>query len=222
MEDMHIHIRDILDEKITIDELLLSLKNHGINKVCLLEHGLRVSPKHEGILVSDEAYKLFVDKINKISNQSTDIKVYSGIEMDYSDNLEFNKMVSDYINKHKFDYIVGGIHGYKFDNSRDYFTFVMSMVENARINVLAHLKMYEDWFKYKELLVKIVKLCRDNNVVIEINTSNRSIWNSEQMEYMLDIMSKYNVDYSIGSDAHDIDEIAINYELIPQRIARGE
>ena len=35
MEDMHIHIRDILDEKITIEELLLSLKNHGINKVCL-------------------------------------------------------------------------------------------------------------------------------------------------------------------------------------------
>ena len=43
--------------------------------------------------------------------------------------------------------------------------------------------------------------------MFDINTSDRSRWNIQQLEYMLNLFKKYGTRYTVGSDAHNIDEI---------------
>lgn len=43
--------------------------------------------------------------------------------------------------------------------------------------------------------------------MFDINTSDRSRWNIQQLEYMLNLFKKYGTRYTVGSDAHSIDEI---------------
>ena len=50
--------------------------------------------------------------------------------------------------------------------------------------------------------------------MMEINTSDRSIWNIEQLNYMLDLFKKYDIKYTIGSDAHKVEELGVNYDLM--------
>ena len=61
--------------------------------------------------------------------------------------------------------------------------------------------MYDDLFK------EILDICNKKNVLIEINTSDRSRWDDDQLYYMLEIMKKYNVNYVYSSDAHKFEEI---------------
>ena len=92
----------------------------------------------------------------------------------------------------------------------DYLQANLDMLETYPLDILGHLKLRKEYEKYKEIIEKIVQIATEKNVKFDINTSDRSRWNIQQLEYILNLFKKYGTKYTIGSDAHCIDEIGYN------------
>ena len=218
MQDLHIHIRDCIGNPDKLQEFVDKGKNYNINEFCFLEHGNRISKKHHGFLDSYDSIDLMKETINNVINKNRSVKIYNGIEIDYSHDKKFRKRTLELLRYGNFDIVIGSIHSYRFENGIDYFNSILDMINNYPINIIGHIKLTEDWKEYKEILKRIINECSNKNIKIEINTSSRSIWNEEQFDFMIDTIFKHNASFTCGSDAHHIDEIGANYKVLKKKI----
>ena len=117
--------------------------------------------------------------------------------------------------------MIGSIHSIKFTDGLDYFNSIIDMINNYPISIIGHLKLRENWKDYKEVIEKIILLCKKKNIAVEINTSHRSLWDEEQFAYIFSLINQNDVKYTIGSDAHNINQIGDNYSLVKGRIRKA-
>ena len=210
MEDMHIHLKKGVNNYEIMKEYTKKCIELGRNKVLFLDHGNRISKKHTPVLNNEEVIDEFFRLIKKLKEEFNTIDIYSGIEVDYSSDVEFVNNELKLMNK-SFDYILGSVHGIKYLTKEEYYKANIDLIDVYPINILCHLRLYEDYLNYSNLIEEIVKKCSEKNIKIEINTSERALWTFEQFLYMMNLLRKYDVKYTIGSDAHAIEEIGTNY-----------
>lgn len=206
MEDMHIHLKEGIKDKEVFKQYIKKCIEMKVKRVVFLDHGNRISQKHTPVLYS----KKTIEEFNKmISNfdQNEKFSIIKGIEIDYSTDLNFRKQTFKILNYGNFEWIIGAIHSMKFETLQGYLESVIDMLKNYNINAVAHLKLDNTYKKYENLLIRILKLCFEKGVFIEINTSDRSRWTDEQLYYMLELMNKNKVNYVYSSDAHCSEEI---------------
>lgn len=212
IQDMHIHVRYALENPNEFDNIINYGISLGITEFVFLEHGFRISEKRKPILINDKIAKILIENVDRLNNIYPAIKVWSGIEIDYSENSDFRNKTIKYLNNTNFDVVIGAIHSMKL-NSEEYYKAIIDMIINYPINIIAHMKMYDD-YKEQELIQQIMYYCKAKNIKFEINTSDRSIWDEEQLNYMISLMQIYGVNYTIGSDAHCIEEVGKNYDKL--------
>ena len=220
MEDLHFHIRDGINNKEELQKFINNGKNYGINKFCMLEHGNRISPKHFGYLDSFTSIDEMNKSIDEIREDNKDVEILSGIEIDYSPDLEFRKRTIELIEYGHFDLVIGAIHSFKFEDGKEYFNYVLDMIASYPIDVIAHIKLRENWEEYKDLIENIIIEASIKNIKIEINSSDRSLWNEEQFEFMIDMILKHNASITCGSDSHHSNEMGTNYALVEKRLKK--
>lgn len=219
MEDMHIHLKEGINNYEIMKKYIDRCIELGINKVVFLDHGNRISPKHIPVLNSDEVIFEFFRLIDKLREEYKNIRIFKGIEVDYSFDSEFRKKELEIMNK-GFDVVLGSIHSMKDLTKEEYYKAVLKLLDDYPIGILCHLKLDENYLDYDNLLRKIVEKCSKNRVYMEINTANRSIWSKEQLEYMMKLFIEYDIKYTIGSDAHKIEEIGTNFDLINSNLEK--
>lgn len=212
VKDMHIHVRDGLENPDVFHKMIEYGVSIGIEEFLFLEHGFRISEKHTPILVDEKTAEKLKNKVKYLNTAYPKIKVWSGIEIDYSKNKDFRNRTLKYIENNKFDFVIGAIHSLKLD-SDEYYTAIIDMINSYPINIVAHIKMYDN-YQSQNLIHQIMQLCAIKDIYIEINTSDRSIWDIYQLNFMLSLMKKYGVNYTIGSDAHCLEEIGYNFQKI--------
>lgn len=210
IQDMHIHVRYALEDPNEFDKIISYGNSLGITEFVFLEHGFRISENKNPILVDTKTSALLKENVNRLNLLHPSLVVWSGIEIDYSNNIEFRKKTLNYLKESNFDIVIGGIHGMKL-NSDEYYKAIIDMIHNYPINIIAHMKLYEN-YREQKLIEEIMLCCKEKDIKIEINTSDRSIWNVEELNYMLDLINKHGVNFTVGSDAHIIEEIGLNYE----------
>ena len=213
MEDMHIHLKKGVNNYEIMKEYIKKCIELGRTKVLFLDHGNRISLKHTPVLNDDKVIDEFLKLIKRLRQEFKTIEIYSGIEVDYSSDETFVNNELKLINK-EFDYILGSVHGIKSLTEEEYYKSNINLIDTYPIDILCHLRLYEDYLNYSDLIEKIVKKCSEKNVKLEINTSERALWSFEQFLYMMNLLRKYDVKYTIGSDAHSIDEIGTNYDKL--------
>lgn len=213
MEDMHIHLKDGINNYDKMKEYINKCINMGINKVVFLDHGNRISPKHSAVIYDKEIINNFFSLIECAKREYPDISINSGIEVDFSFDEDFREREIEIMNS-GFDYVLGSVHGMKELSKSEYYTANKLLIDVYPINVLAHLKLDDNYLNYSKQISEIVRKCALKNIKIEINTSDRSIWSLEQLKFMMNLIRKYNCEYTIGSDAHKVDEIGYNLEKI--------
>ena len=218
MEDLHFHIRDGIGNKNELQKFIDNGKRFGIDTFCMLEHGNRVSPKHFGYLDSFSSIDKMKQSIEEIKENNKNVKILSGIEIDYSSEPKFRQRTFELIEYGRFDLVIGGIHGLKFRDTDEYFNKILDMINMYPINIIAHIKLKNDWVKYKDLIEKIVLEAGKKKIKIEINSSDRSLWSEEQFNFMIDMILKHNASYTCGSDSHHSNEIGTNYNIIERRL----
>ncbi len=224
MEDMHIHLKEALYNQNLFNMYVKKCIDCGIEKAVFLDHGNRISSKHEPVLSTKNAIEQLNKKISefRLSNLSDKIEILKGIEIDYSNDLKFRNETFDILNYGKFDWIVGAIHSMKFDNYGKYLEAIIDMLNNYEINVIAHIKKTEHYNMYDNLFDEILTICNKKKILIEINTSDRSRWDDKQLYYMLEKMKKNNVNYVYSSDAHKFEDIGYMIKELKEKVEKWE
>ena len=213
MEDMHIHLKNGINNYEIMKEYVKRCIELGRTRVLFLDHGNRISPKHTPVLNDEKVIDEFLVLIKRLKEEFNNIEIYSGIEVDYSSNVDFINNELKLMNKN-FDYILGSVHGIKSLTEEEYYKSNINLIDIYPINILCHLRLYDDYLNYSNLIEEIVKKCSEKNIKLEINTSERALWSFEQFIYMMNLLRKYDAKYTIGSDAHSIDEIGANYDKL--------
>lgn len=213
MEDMHIHLKKGVNDYEIMKEYINRCIELGLKKVIFLDHGNRTTPNHNSVLNNDEVISKFLELVELARSEYKNINIYTGIEVDYSKDEEFRRNEEKLMNNN-FDYILGSVHGIKLLTEEEYYKNNIDLIDSYKIDILCHLRLYDNYLEYDYLIEEIVKKCSEKNIKIEINTSDRSLWSSEQFEYMMNLFIKYQTDYVVGSDSHNVDELGTNYNLI--------
>ena len=221
---MHIHLKEAIYNQELFDMYVRKCIDCGIKKAVFLDHGNRISDKHKPILSTKEAIDQLDKKIFEFrsSNLASKIKILKGIEIDYSNDLTFRNETFNILNYGKFDWIVGAIHSMKFVDYGKYLETIIDMLNNYDINAIAHIKKTNQYNMYDNLFGEILDICNKKKILIEINTSDRSRWDDNQLCYMLKMMKKYNVNYIYSSDAHKLEDIGYMIENTEEKVQKWE
>ena len=159
MKDFHIHLKKGITDYEVMKEYIEKCIKLGIDEVVFLDHGNRTSPNHKPVLNNKKIIKEFLRLIKKAKKEYKNIIIHSGIEVDYF----FDKDKRDNeieLTKEGFDYIIGSVHGIKYlglDNN-GYYNAMLDLVKTYPLNVLAHLKLYDDYKNYDNIINEILKL----------------------------------------------------------------
>lgn len=206
MEDMHIHVRDAINDYNLLKSYVNRCVELGINKILMLDHGPRLSKRHISRLNTKNKIMIFKENVEKLKIDYPHLKIFCGIELDFC----YDKAFNDNNNKLTdigFDYVISSIHHYKFTNGRDYLKAVIQMIDTCKFDIIGHMLLKYDWKKCTDLIDVILNKVKEKGLIIEINTSDRSRWDSETLEYMIIKMNENGINYTIGSDAHSVSEI---------------
>lgn len=217
MEDMHIHVRNGVENYETLKQYVSACINNDIKRVLFLEHGPRISEKHSSRLDSVEKIRHLKQNIEIARKEFPDIKIYFGIELDFSYDKKFQQKNLDLL-KANFDYVIGAIHSMRFYNGRDYLETVIDMLNSYPIDIIGHMLLKYDWMDCKDLIDNVLSIAREKEIMIEINTSDRSRWDDEILKYMLLEMKKKDVKFTIASDAHYLNEIGHMIKETTQKV----
>ena len=107
-----------------------------------------------------------------------------------------------------------------FDDYENYLEAIIDMLNNYDINVIAHIKKTNQYNIYDNLFGQILDICKKKKVLIEINTSDRSRWDDDQLYYMLKIMKSHNVKYVFSSDAHKVEDIGYMIKETEEKVKK--
>lgn len=217
--DMHVHVKEGVYELEKLNKILDEGIKKGITTFLLLDHGDRISPKKTAVLDNNNIPTFFAN-VDKVKREG--IQVYKGIEVDFSYDEKFREEVIKTITTNKFDYVIGSVHSMNDLSEEMYYQAVIDMISVYPIDIIGHIRMNDHYMNHLERFKIIMDICRKKNIMIEINTSTRSLWNEEQLEFMHNLMKEYDVKYTIGSDAHKIEEIAVNYDLVKDYFNKKE
>lgn len=212
MEDMHIHLKNGVTDINIMRKYIEKCKKENINRVLFLDHGNRMSNKHIPVLNNPNIIKEFLNNIKIVRNEYPEIEINAGIESDFSYDKEFANNEINLMKNSGFDMVIGSVHGIGKDNYKEYLQANIDMINTYPIDILGHLKLRKEYEDYKEIIEKIVKIASEKNITFDINTSDRARWNLQQLEFMLGLFKKYKTKYTIGSDAHSVEEIAYGIE----------
>ena len=213
-EDIHIHPRPDSFSIETIENFVDLCVGLGITKVGFVEHGRRVSKKHQGILNDIDDILRFskcVEPVKKkYSVKGVDVKC--GIEIDYSQDAGFMRSVLQDCNYSKqLDYIIGSVHGYSKKAYCEYLSAVLDLVETYEVDVLGHFLLSPDIIKYTSEIERILAVISRKHICLELNKAERYDCNNMHLKlYFLDMAIDHNVKFVFGSDAHNITELSIN------------
>lgn len=207
MEDMHIHLKAGVTDINIMRDYIKKCREMNLTRVLFLDHGNRMSVKHKPVLNDPKVIKNFFENIEIVKEESPDIDINVGIESDFSYDKEFRKKEEEILKKYKFDYIIGSVHGMDNADYENYLDAILDMEKTYTLDIIGHLKLRKEYENYKSKIEEIVKIAAQRKLMFDVNTSDRSRWNIQQLEYMMGLFKKYKVKYTIGSDAHNINEI---------------
>ncbi|UMZ73234.1 histidinol-phosphatase HisJ family protein [Natranaerofaba carboxydovora] len=192
----------------------------------------------------EELEEYFAD-INELRDKYKDkIKIRTGIEMDYQEDIE--DMLRKYTNDNRWDYIIGSIHfidGYDFskpgqeeffaDRSIDdlyikYFEKVKNLASSGLFDIIAHIDLIKKFgchpekLSLDEIYREIAKVLSGADLAVEINTAGWRHPVKEQYPSLTFIkeLVKRNVPLTFGSDAHSPDDVAYNFSNVFKELKR--
>lgn len=204
--DLHIHPRPDCFDLPTILDYALTAYEKGLTTIGLLEHGIRISDRHKGVLNCVDDIEKFVMVCNQASN-NVSIEIGVGIEIDYfpniSNNIEYKKYIED-ISKSNIDYIVGSVHGYDTKSVADYLSATLDLVDNYPISILGHFHINNiNDFDEKKFDI-ILQVMKEKNIAYEINTADRYSMQLEIFKLIMKKIKSHSIPVVYGSDSHSL------------------
>jgi len=171
---------------------------------------------------------------NLCNNFSEDVQVRFGLEMDYFPERE--EEIRQIISFFPVDYVIGSIHfidDWNFDSDKSlygkwpnnelyriYFDLVQQAAKSGLFDVIGHfdlIKKLQCWPETDQtsLFEETLKILKEANMVMELNTSgiDRPCGEFFPSREILSLACKLGVPITLGSDAHQPDQVARHFDL---------
>ena len=220
--DFHVHT-NFTDSHSTPEEI--------VDKAIILK--LKAIAFTEHVNKTSDWFNEFSERI-KLLKRNNNLKIFLGIEAkanDFNGNLDATEEMIK-----KSDIVMGVVHRYpdgkgglipieeikdlgKEKSAEIEFNLAMGILDNNKdVNVLGHpFGVYSKFFTKlpEDYMRKLMEKAVEKNIAIEINT-----------KYLLEngkffrLLREINPYVSIGSDAHHIDEIAKDFDIIKEEIKK--
>lgn len=209
----------------------------GLSEIGFSEHIFN-SQMEAGMHCVSNLLNEYVINVEKTRSQFPQLLIKLGLEIDYLPSK--SEFINSIINSYQVDYVIGSVHyldSWMFDNpdeieeySRrdinqcyiEYFEQTQKLASAGLFDIVGHLDLLKK-FGYKptkrldSLFEKTIKIIAENQLVVEVNTAGlrepvKEIYPSEQL---LRLCFENNIAVTLGSDAHEPEEVgyAINEAL---------
>lgn len=216
MLDYHVHAAAHGEYSYTrewISQFLNNARQKGIEEIGFSEH---------------DEFRSLIDfaLIEKLRAESRDIRIRSGLEIDYIPGRE--QIIKEIIAEYNYDYLIGSVHfidTWGFDHPdfkqhfddrdideiyQEYFSLVKDAVETGLFDVVGHIDLIKIWghrpkendvLYYVEPVLRSVK---EAGMVIEINSSGlrKAVGEIYPSREILQMLHDLNIPITLGSDAH--------------------
>ncbi len=238
MIDYHVHTKLCKHAEGEPSEYCEQAIENGIEEIGFSDHfPVNYQPSNsidiKTITMREHEIPNYLDTLEKLSAQFKQIEIRKAFEVDYiiNENLFFNKYI-DLCDR--LDYIIGSIH-FAGEQSVDQQEFVTHMKDfgveklweayfysmktlikqyGQYIDIVGHLDLPKKFLEgfpdnLFDRLREILKLIKDNELVIEINTSgwDKPIKEQYPSEKIIDAIYEYEIEITMGSDAHQPSEV---------------
>lgn len=219
--DYHIHTT-FSDGKAPAKEYIQYALSAGLNEIGFSEH-LSLFNEKQDWCMNPSNVRSYIEYINKLKDQFTDIRIKVGLEIDYIPGGE--KELESFLNDLDLDYRIGSVHylgektvdlnpefyhGKNFNIIfEDYFKIVMDAASSKLFDIIGHCDLirifgYKPEFDPEHLYRNMAKSFRQNDVVFELNTNgrNRPLADFYPDRKYLHIFAEEKVPVCVNSDAH--------------------
>jgi len=209
MVDLHIHSSHSVDSKSRIKDIVTVAKMKGLKYIGITDH----YETRNGKLLYGFDFDRFFEDVEK--NYDPEIELLKGIEWGWDCTTE----IPDFDG---FDYVSLSIH--RRDTPKDlvekcyeeYYQRMKECVERADFDVLAHFDFIRRLVPdnppipvhMRDLIVDILKVIKERDATVEVNTKSFAMYGEPHPEYwIIEKMSEMNIPVTIGSDAHNLENI---------------
>ncbi len=244
MIDYHTHTRLCRHAKGEVKDYIITAINKNLKEIGLSDHMPLpddFDPEHRMKLEEFKIYKGWYE--SAVEEFGDKIKTKFGIEAEFiEDKIEF---VKNFIKDGNFDYVIGSVHfihdwniasrkeEWKWNGKdvnevyENYYRIMKKLVHSGIFDIVGHFDMIKKFGhrsskNFDELIREILKLVKGSGMCIEINTSGLKqkageIYPSVEI---LEIIKEYKIPLTLGSDAHNPDDVGQSFDIAIELIER--
>ena len=226
------HMHSILsDGKNTHEEMIKAAIGLGLEEIGFSDH---VCLKTVEWAISPIDIPVMTEQILELREKySSQIKVRYGIEMDYLAGMEHD--IQQIISSLPLDYVIGSVHfigDWNFDTDKSlygkwsndelyhmYYELIQLAAKSGIFDIIGHLDIIKKFRIYPEsdqtnLIEETLKIIKENNVVVELNTGglDRPCAEFTPSPEIIERCYHHHIPMTISSDAHKTTQIARHFE----------
>jgi histidinol-phosphatase (PHP family) len=243
MIDYHLHTKLCKHAQGEIDEYVEAAVSAGLSEIAFTDH----IPLPDNY---DTAHRMYAHEIDIYLNwvasckeQYSEIQILTGIEADYIEGYE--SFVEAFIKQYDFDLVIMSVHfirnwpegnwvfNYSFPKRKpkdiltEYVDVLIKGINTGLFDVLGHADLIKLTgqsliLEIPEKIAELMQALQHNGMVIEFNTSGfrRQVQESYPGFDWIDIIKKYDIPVTTGSDAHHPDQVALKYDFLYKELRK--
>jgi histidinol-phosphatase (PHP family) len=243
MIDYHIHTKLCKHASGEVYQYVENCINAGIKEMAFTDHIPLPRNFDSSHRMGYHEMDIYCNWIDEARNRYPEIKIRLGVEADYYEGFE--DFISEFTQKFELDLVIMSIHfikhwpgdnwilNYSFphktqnDIYEDYLAVLINGIQTGLFDVLGHVDLIK---KPGDSLVKVIpdkveKLLfeiKKNKIAIEINTSGfrREVCEPYPGFDWFPYIKKYELPITIGSDAHNPEQVALEFEFVYSQIEK--
>jgi histidinol-phosphatase (PHP family) len=219
--DYHIHT-SFSDGKSSPEDYIASAIAAGLSEIGFSEH-LSLFKENQDWCMNPENTSSYINYINKLKENVTDIQVKTGLEIDFIPGKE--KEIENFLSNLNLDYRIGSVHylgektvdaGPEFYEGKNidtlyesYFDYVIAAAASGLFDIIGHCDLiriygFNPSFDTEPFYRKLAKILKQNDVAFELNTNgkNRPLADFYPDRRFLHIFREANIPVCVNSDAH--------------------
>lgn len=235
--DYHWHTARCGHASGTMQQYIAVARQLGLTEVGFADHipmyWLPIDERDPEVAMHPDELPSYIEEVQQLQRSNPDINIKLGLEVDFIPGHE--DAAKKILNPWPLDYVLGSVHyldGWGFDNPdyidryqewdllelyQHYFNYVCHAAVSGLFDIMAHTDLIKK-FGYRPqaelipLYQKVARTFAESGVCVELNTAGLRVPAKEiyPAVELLKLLYKYNVPVTMGSDAHN-----------PQQVGQG-
>jgi len=187
-KDYHVHsnYNDHSPQELSIEKVTRYAEKIDLNTLAFTEHVRKTS----------DWIPQYLEEIDRIVSSGTKITIISGFEAKI-----LKDGTVDFPTEYEGHFLIASFHT-RYNNKEEWLSALKSAIALPYVNVIGHLAPEESFDLTYDELVELSQLLKLNYKIVEINAKYRR----PPMKW-LRIFKDNNVNFHLGSDAHNLDEV---------------